>query len=371
MIDERSVTLDLDPAEEPTADDAVFYNTDMILNRDISIAAAQTYIDEQDRDLQLLDALAASGIRAFRYAKETTGIDQIRAVDKKPSAIENMEQNKELNDSTTVDIEHNDAIVHMVQEGGQYDIIDIDPFGSPVPFLDAAARAANHDAFIGITATDLGTLCGSYRKTCRRRYGTWMHKTSFQHEVGVRTLIKTVFEAFARNDMVFRPQLSFAQKHYYRLNGFVYESKKGVNRSLDNIGYIVICDDCSYRSMEPSVDETVCPYCETDLKRIGPTWIGHLGRKEFVTDTKDFCDDHDLDEAASLLDTLSNEIPIKTPYYDTHDLAATYNVPAPAIDDLLTAFESRGYTAVRSHFEHTGIRTNAPLDHIKTIIETI
>lgn len=371
MIEERSVSLELTPSDEPTMEDEVFYNTDMVLNRDISAAAAQTYRDRQDRDLSLLDALAASGVRAFRYANETTGIAPITALDKNPNAVANMEQNQEQNGLDDVQIERANAVVHMAQEGGQYDIIDLDPFGSPVPFLDTAAIAANHEAFIGITATDLATLCGSYRKTCRRRYGTWIHKTSFQHEVGLRTLIKAIFEAFARRDMVFRPRLSFAQKHYYRIQGTLRESKKGVNRSLDQVGYIVTCPDCCYRSMEADIEETVCPYCETDLDRIGPTWIGDLGREQFIEETKAHCEQRGFDEAVSLLERLGTEVPITTPYYDTHSLAGTYNLPAPAIEDLLEAFEARGYQAVRSHFADTGIRTNAPLDHIRTILDEI
>jgi tRNA (guanine26-N2/guanine27-N2)-dimethyltransferase len=42
----------------------------------------------------------------------------------------------------------------------RFDCIDLDPYGSAVPFLDAAIGAVNDGGLLCITCTDLGVLAG-------------------------------------------------------------------------------------------------------------------------------------------------------------------------------------------------------------------
>ena len=50
-----------------------FYNPSMELNRDLSVVFNQWYIDNSKKTLNLLDGLAASGIRGIRFANELEG----------------------------------------------------------------------------------------------------------------------------------------------------------------------------------------------------------------------------------------------------------------------------------------------------------
>lgn len=51
-------------------------------------------------------------------------------------------------------------------EGGEYpfrcgwDFIDVDPFGSCLPFLEAAVAGVKDGGVLAIAATDLAVLCG-------------------------------------------------------------------------------------------------------------------------------------------------------------------------------------------------------------------
>lgn len=42
----------------------------------------------------------------------------------------------------------------------RFDCIDLDPYGSAVPFLDAAIGAVNDGGLLCVTCTDLGVLAG-------------------------------------------------------------------------------------------------------------------------------------------------------------------------------------------------------------------
>lgn len=366
MIEERGIDLDIEQEDDPDKSSEVFYNTDMVVNRDISTAALSRFADDSDRDeLHALDALSATGVRALRYQDALGDRLRVTANDAKPDAVQRIRDNCALNGMDGIEVTEADAIELMAGRRKTYDFIDLDPFGSPVRFLDMAARSLDHTGLLGVTATDLAALCGTYTKTCARRYGSRIRKTAFCHEVGIRVLMKAVFESLARFNKVFRPKLCYGDRHYYRLIGEVQESKKGVNRSLDQIGYLQHCDDCLYRSLEEDTGADSCPDCGADLYQLGPLWIGRLGRKEFIEDVTDRLTEQGQDEAAEICGLLADEVNIRTPFYETHELAGASGIAAPKRDELIDALDERGYTATRTHFSTLGIRTTAPIDHIR------
>ncbi len=371
MIEERGIRLDLEQEDEPDKDSDVFYNDDQRLNRDISVAALQTFVNGHEHEVDALDAQAASGIRAMRYRTEVDGLGTVTANDINPTAVENIRTNLETNGIENIEITEEDANLLMTERRKQHEFIDIDPFGSPIRFQDSAVRSLSHDAFAGFTATDLATLCGSYRKTCRRRYGAWSLNTSYCHETGLRILIRSLFDAFARFDKVFRPKITFAQKHYYRVLGEVYESKKGVNRSLDNLGYLRHCDACKYRELLEEPIKDACPLCDSHLHVLGPLWIGKLGRRKFIRDAMDDLKERGYEESHAFLGTLHDECLLKTPFYDLHNLAANVGLPVPSHQDVIAALEETGYNVARTHFAPTGIKTAAPIEDLKDVIREL
>lgn len=44
--------------------------------------------------------------------------------------------------------------------GGKYDVIDLDPYGSAAPFLDAAVQSVADGGLLCITCTDMAVLSG-------------------------------------------------------------------------------------------------------------------------------------------------------------------------------------------------------------------
>ncbi|KAK6468870.1 tRNA (guanine(26)-N(2))-dimethyltransferase-like [Huso huso] len=80
-----------------------------------------------EEGLRILEGLAASGLRSIRFAKEVPGIRSVTANDFSARAKD------------------------------RYDVIDLDPYGSPAQFLDAAVQAVSEGGECGDTGTRDGS----------------------------------------------------------------------------------------------------------------------------------------------------------------------------------------------------------------------
>ena len=175
-------------------------------NRDLTIAVIQNFINtlhseknenEENGEkvgVKILEGLAASGLRSIRFAKELTGVEKIVANDWSRQAVESIERNAEHNNVRHLVEPHNgDAALLMYQHKSpkqRFDVIDLDPYGSPTPFLDGAVQAVSEGGLLCVTATDMAVLCGNSPETCYTKYGAIALKTKSCHEFAVRILLQ-------------------------------------------------------------------------------------------------------------------------------------------------------------------------------------
>ena len=109
----------------------------------------------------------------------------------------------------------------------RFDYIDIDPFGSPIKFIDSAMRSISHNGLIACTATDTATLCGVYPKVCLRRYGAQPFHSNIMKEIGLRILLGVICREAGKYEKGIQPILSYTTDHYFRVyvrveNGISY-----------------------------------------------------------------------------------------------------------------------------------------------------
>ena len=141
-------------------------------------------------NVSILDALSATGLRSIRYALECRECDrpiEIIANDLSEKAIvairSNVEQHPEIDNIT---VNHADASIFMHQrraENRRLTIIDLDPYGSPAPFLDSAIQSISDGGLLMVTCTDMAVLCGNHGETCHAKYGSFPLKGKFCHEM--------------------------------------------------------------------------------------------------------------------------------------------------------------------------------------------
>lgn len=362
-MEERGWRIFAPEEEEPDKDSEVFFNPAMQLNRDLSEIAARAFKKKADIDeFRVCDPMAASGIRGFRYSGVA---DKLHMADVNPEAIKSIEKGLEKN-NIEAEVHEEDANILLSRYRNFFHLIDVDPFGPFTKFLDSTARAANHSSFVGLTATDNGAASGSYATVCERRYGSKPIRNSFMHETGLRIYIKEAFRNFARFDKCFEPKACFQERHYARVMGRVTESKSRTNQNLENIGYLSYCPECRWRKLERKQE---CDFCgNEELEYAGPLWTGNLGDRRF---TKEMLEEvpEEWEQAREYIETLDKEVNIRTPFYEIHEMSSELDVQAPRTANVIEHLRDKGYIVSKTHFEPTGVRTDAPFKDVRNAIK--
>jgi tRNA G26 N,N-dimethylase Trm1 len=74
-----------------------------------------------------------------------------------------------------------DCNLVMHQMRGQnklFDVIDLDPYGSAAPFLDAAVQSVSEGGLLCVTCTDMAVLCGKNVEVAYSKYSATPIKVS-------------------------------------------------------------------------------------------------------------------------------------------------------------------------------------------------
>lgn len=73
-----------------------------------------------------------------------------------------------------------------------YEVVDLDPYGTPVQFLDSAVQSVSEGGLLLVTATDMAVLCGSNGEACHAKYGIYPLHKPYCHEMALRILLACV-----------------------------------------------------------------------------------------------------------------------------------------------------------------------------------
>ncbi|PNH07090.1 putative tRNA (guanine(26)-N(2))-dimethyltransferase 2, partial [Tetrabaena socialis] len=141
---------------------------------------------------RLLEGLAASGLRSIRYALEVPELGSIDANDMDRDAVAAMGRNVALNGpeaAAKIRVLCSDARLTMLQNPAAYDIVDLDPYGTPAGLLDSALQAVSEGGLLMVTATDMANLCGNNSTNCWSNYGAYPVHRSYCHEMALRIVL--------------------------------------------------------------------------------------------------------------------------------------------------------------------------------------
>lgn len=360
--------------EKVSSDAPVFYNPQMELNRDISILALQTFQKEENRNIDICDLFGGSGIRGVRYKNEIDGVGFVSINDISELANDFERHNVELNHLKDIEIFQHDASMFLRMNRGKFDVIDIDPFGTPSPFLDSAGYCSRRDSLLCVTATDTSALCGTYKEPCIRKYNSKPYKSEYCHETGIRILVGFTALTLSKYAKCVEVLLSHSTEHYMRLYLKVKKGSKRTDETLKNIGHISHCKECLYRETNIGLSTKIpefCPECGEKLIHAGPLWLGDIQSKDFISKMIDESENKRLntkDKLLKLLNTCLTEAESPATYYDVHAICRTLRVSAPKLDLIFEELENKGFIATKTHFSPIGIKTTAPISEIKNIL---
>ncbi len=356
----------------------VFFNPAMELNRDLAVLALQTYQRTIGKELSVCEPLAGCGIRGIRFAEEVQGIRKIVLGDLNPKAVELARLNVERHKlETLIQVVEEDANLLLSTHAAprkRFHYVDVDPFGSPAPYLDSAVRALRDGGLLALTATDLAPLCGVHPQACIRKYGGKPLRTAYCHELAVRLLIGCLATTAAKHDIGIRPVFSHSTQYYIRIYALVSHGARKADESLREMGFVIHCFECLHRETSKGVTsrpKRECPECGYTLSSAGPLWLGKISDAEFCNALTNEAAGRKLRQKKRILKLLAliqNEVDAPITYYVTDKISDKLNLPTPALTKIINNLEKAGFQAVPTHFNAKGIKTNAPAETVKDVI---
>lgn len=351
----------IEPAWAP-----VFYNPQMKLSRDLSIALIDAYARSRGRSsLRVLEPLSATGVRGLRYAAELDAVESIVLNDRNSLAVRLQFRNTIINRlQAKVRIFNRDAnslMYSLAEAGHRFDIVDIDPFGSPAPFIESALHVIAHKGLLLITATDLAPIFGVYPRACLRKYFSRPLDAEFSKEIGARILAGFVVREAAKHGLGAVPTYTVLTGHSLRLVFSIYRSRSAANRQVAWIGYAAFCPRCSYRALMTRLSATGlrCPNCGGEVLVAGPLWCGGLWSRAYALKVvESYGERAYLDESGLKIAKLICEEAEAPPLYTTvttvSKIASVEGEPSPR--RLLESLLEMGYRASLTHFDSKGLR---------------
>ena len=375
---------------------------------------------------RILDALSATGLRALRYAKEIPMATSITANDLSHSASASIKLNVEYNKvSEKVIPKTGDAIEHMRRAAtcgpdspGLYHVIDLDPYGTAAPFLDAALQAIVDGGLLCVTCTDSGVFASlGYLEKTYSQYGGLPLKGAHAHEGGLRLILHAIATSAARYGIAIEPLLSLSIDFYIRVFVRIHRSPADVKFLASKTMMVYNCDvgcgawsvqhfarlkekkakngDMFYThtsALAPSAN-MLCEHCGFKTHQAGPLWGGPLHNPHFIQRILDMLPSLDtniygtipriegmlnlalhehLDDASTPVTgpkPLPNRpVPTINPvarsnhpfFFHPSSLARVLHCVAPSDAALRGALKHLGYRVTRSHTKAGSMTTDAP-----------
>lgn len=381
------------PPREPA-----FFNPRARLSRDISVVAYAAFAAPDAACSSLLDALSGLGARGLRAANEA-GIGRVVLNDLNAEALALAGRSASANGLGRVELSRNDACRFLLSgqgrraggggRSGRADIVDIDPFGSPAPYLDCCLRAVARGGMLSMTATDLQVLNGLFPAACLRRYGgVPVRRVQFGDEVSLRLMLGCLCRIAGRLDLSVVPLLVHSDQHYYR----AYVRVAGRADQSGMIGYLHACRRCGGRGAGRPAGEAAaraapcgrrgdgrakrrpaargppasCPDCGAPHPdAAGPLWTGPLFDERFVRLAGGHAARLPVGrECAELLEKAAAEAPLPPAYHTLDEVASRLGTHPPKLTQVVRSLRGSGFGASPTLFSPTGFRTDAGIGEI-------
>lgn len=343
----------------------------------------------------VLEALAATGLRSLRYAREVEGLGKVVALDNDKASIEDCKRNIKFNGaSATSKVEAYlvDARIHMLTHPKEFDVVDLDPYGSPSIFLDSAVQAVADGGLLMCTATDLAVLCGTNGEVCYAKYGSFPTKGKYCHEMALRILLASIESHANRYKRYIVPVLSVFMDFYIRVFVRVFTSASEIKNTPLKLSYIYQCVGCDSFHLQclartvqkknngvkhaPAIGPVVpqeCSDCGKKFNVGGPIWSAPIHDQDWVLSTltgvKSMKDRYPAyDKITSVLNTMSEELRDVPLFFSLHNIAGTVKCTSPSLVMFRSAVLNAGYRISSTHVNPLGIKSDAPWDVIWDIM---
>ncbi|CAL1704528.1 unnamed protein product [Somion occarium] len=382
-------------------------------------------LEYKEQKFVILEALSATGLRSIRYAKEIPLVSYVIANDLSPAAAAAMRRNVELNglgeqvesvpgpsDNSAakpkvkpakVKVNEGDACSLMYNhrvERERVDVVDLDPYGTAAPFVDAAVQCVKDGGLLCVTCTDLSVLATvNYPEKCYSNYGGVPVRAEYCHEAALRLVLHTLSTAAARYGRYIHPLLSLSIDFYVRLWVRVGTQPNEVKRAVSKTSTFYVCSGCQAFYEQPfgRLTETVhqpsgnvnisvkagvgpnvsdkCPECNSTMHIAGPMWSGAIHDVDFVSRVLEHVVANESKYGTAtrmkgMLTLAKEELP-DTPFYFTPSrVAGNFHCICPPLDDVASALLNADHRVSRSHALAGSLKTDASREDIHDVFRS-
>ncbi|CAI4329783.1 BGP_1a_G0009150.mRNA.1.CDS.1 [Saccharomyces cerevisiae] len=357
--------------------------------------------------INILEALSATGLRAIRYAHEIPHVREVIANDLLPEAVESIKRNVEYNSvENIVKPNLDDANVLMYRNkatNNKFHVIDLDPYGTVTPFVDAAIQSIEEGGLMLVTCTDLSVLAGNgYPEKCFALYGgANMVSHESTHESALRLVLNLLKQTAAKYKKTVEPLLSLSIDFYVRVFVKVKTSPIEVKNVMSSTMTTYHCSRCgSYHNQPlgrisqregrnnktftkysvaqgPPVD-TKCKFCEGTYHLAGPMYAGPLHNKEFIEEVLRINKEEHRDQddtygtrkrIEGMLSLAKNELSDSPFYFSPNHIASVIKLQVPPLKKVVAGLGSLGFECSLTHAQPSSLKTNAPWDAIWYVMQ--
>ena len=256
--------------------------------------------------MRFLDALTASGLRMLRTHHEMPEslLESVTGVDISHFARDIFKTNIHLNNLESAENVHfhlSDAnkFMHSLSSQERFEVIDVDPYGTMTPFLDAALHASSREALLCLTCTDTRVLCGSDRHKCFYMYGAVRDGDDHIQETGLRIAMATLQRSAGIQNKSVQPLLCVQSDFYLRLFVRVRTSRRECWGSMTSTGMQFYCKGCGNQHVQVfgqykkkdkyqarprkfELESAKCESCGGKFSMTGPMYTDKLYEPGFV-----------------------------------------------------------------------------------------
>ncbi|HZC20263.1 MAG TPA: tRNA (guanine(10)-N(2))-dimethyltransferase [Nitrososphaeraceae archaeon] len=359
-----------------------FFNPLAKLTRDISILAYRAFLQDVNTNKKIFgDALSGVGARALRVAVEVPEINEVYVNDINPLAVDLAKKTAQLNLVAgkcrfSVSEVCKFLLLHHTNNCDRFNIVDLDPFGSPAPYIDCMIRSVIDSGLISVTATDTAVLCGVYSDVCFRKYYGRPIRCHYANEIAVRIVLSLISLTASRLGLSIEPVLAHSYSQYIRVYARINLSCTKANKVHQKLGFLYHCHNCGNRTVaEENNKSEFCNLCKYRFKVAGRLWVSTLFDKAFIERMKTFhpkkngirAENNDEMNRSILCTCLREDDDI--PYYFVTDEVASKLKTSPlSIDKTIEKLSGSGYKASKTVFNTRGFKTDA---RIKDILDVL
>jgi len=348
-----------------------FYNPESKLVRDLGVLAATIY--QQDHgSLRVLDALSGCGVRSLRYWLESHA-NYLWINEGNPELNSLLQQNLEIAmlpvrakpiASQAYQITHQDA--HRVffdcySRRDYYDLVDVDCFGTAVPYLSTMLWATKIGGLIYLTSTDGKTLTGHLPENSIQAYGAIARSHPAAHEQALRLLIGSTQQQAAAKGLGIEPIFSLFTGQTYRLMMRLVAKPRLTDK---NYGFLAYCHGCgNYQTVTwRKLNKISCACNDPALTVSGAMWLGKLHHRQQLERFKILAQQLEWQEVTELLSLMAAEIDFPPYFYTLREIGSRGKLDLPKRSHLIQALQDQGYQATATHINPQAIKTNVDLD---------